>query len=190
MIIDEEGYVLTNWHVVQQSDQVWVKLADGRVFEAEWMVGASQSDVALLKLKTKPGDRFVAARFAADDDLLLGETVLALGNPFGLGGSVSRGILSSKNRRPPAEHEPMDVADWLQTDAAINPGNSGGGLFLASTGELLGITTFKLKISPFETAEGMGFVIPISVLNQYPIQSWHELPMPAPSHSTRISGYR
>src|SRR5438128_1132546 len=128
VIIDENGYVLTNLHVVRRASKVWVKLADGREFEARPIVGNTHKDVALLKLLTKGNEKFKAVKFAKDDDLLLGETVLALGNPFGLGGSVSRGILSSKNRRPPLETEPLDVADWLQTDAAINPGSSGGPL--------------------------------------------------------------
>jgi serine protease Do len=160
VIIDEDGYVLTNWHVVQMADQVWVRLGDGRIVEAEWMVGTSQSDVALLKLKSQPGDRFPAARFAADDDLLLGETVLALGNPFGLGGSVSRGILSSKNRRPPAADAPLEMADWLQTDAAMNPGNSGGPL-IDLRGEIVG-----LNVAVFREGQGIGFAIPIKRVSE------------------------
>ena len=138
VIIDEEGFVLTNFHVVNRARRVWVKLADGREFECERISGTSFSDVALLKIRATKGEKFTAVKFGADDDLLLGETVLALGNPFGLGGSVSRGILSSKSRRPPTESEPLDVLDWLQTDAAINPGNSGGPL-LNADGELIGI---------------------------------------------------
>src|SRR5687767_13192123 len=128
VIIDEEGFVLTNYHVVARASRIWVKLADGREFEAERVAGTSFTDVALLRLKADETKKFTAVNFAADDDLLLGETVLALGNPFGLGASVSRGILSSTSRRLPQENEPLDVLDWLQTDAAINPGNSGGPL--------------------------------------------------------------
>ena len=160
VIIDEDGYVLTNWHVVQMADQVWVRLADGRIYEAEWMVGTSQSDVGLLKLKSKPGEKFPAARFAADDDLMLGETVLALGNPFGLGGSVSRGILSSKNRRPPAADAPLEMADWLQTDAAMNPGNSGGPL-IDLRGEVIGI-----NVAVVREGQGIGFAIPIKRVSE------------------------
>jgi S1-C subfamily serine protease len=111
--------------------------------------------VALLKLKAEPGEKFTAAVFAADDDLLLGETVLALGNPFGLGGSVSRGILSSKSRRPPVEGTELDIEDWLQTDAAINPGNSGGPL-INLRGEVVG-----LNVAVFREGQGIGFAIPI-----------------------------
>src|ERR1019366_8688069 len=98
-------------------------------------------------------DKFQAIRFAADDDLLLGETVLALGNAFGLGVSVSRGILSSKTRRPPVASEVLEMEDWLQTDAAINPGNSGGPL-VNLRGELIG-----LNVAMFREGHGIGFAI-------------------------------
>jgi S1-C subfamily serine protease len=155
VIIDEEGYVLTNFHVVGRARRVWVKLHDGREFEADKMAVSSAMDVALIRIRAKDGERFTALRFAADDDLLLGETVLALGNPFGLGGSVSKGILSSKTRRPPSQDEPMDVPDWLQTDAAINPGNSGGPL-INLEGELIGI-----NVAVLNQAQGIGFAIPV-----------------------------
>jgi S1-C subfamily serine protease len=155
VIIDEEGFVLTNFHVVSRARRVWVKLHDGREYEAERIVGTSFADVALLRIRGKENEKFKAIQFAADDDLLLGETVLALGNPFGLGGSVSRGILSSKSRRPPAENEPLDVLDWLQTDAAINPGNSGGPL-IDLRGELVGI-----NVAIYREGQGIGFAIPV-----------------------------
>ena len=138
VIIDEEGYVLTNFHVVRRANRIQVKLWDGREYEADRIVATTASDVALIKIRAKPGERFKAIKFAADDDLLLGETVIALGNPFGLGGSVTRGILSSKNRRPSTGEEPLGMEDWLQTDAAINPGNSGGPL-VNLRGELIGL---------------------------------------------------
>jgi serine protease Do len=160
VIIDESGYALTNEHVVEQATRIRVKLMDGREFDAERVAGIGGSDVALLKLVTKGSERFTAVKFARDDDLLLGETVLALGNPFGLGGSVSRGILSSKNRRPPRENEPLDVADWLQTDAAINFGNSGGPL-VNVRGELIG-----LNVAVSREGQGIGFAIPIKRVNE------------------------
>lgn len=155
VIIDEEGYVLTNFHVVGRARRVWVKLHDGREFEAEKVAVNSAADVALIRIRPKAGERFSAVRFAGDDDLLLGETVLALGNPFGLGGSVSKGILSSKTRRPPSENEPLDVPDWLQTDAAINPGNSGGPL-INLRGELIGI-----NVAVLNQGQGIGFAVPV-----------------------------
>ncbi|TMP99535.1 MAG: PDZ domain-containing protein [Verrucomicrobia bacterium] len=160
VIIDENGYVLTNLHVVRRAGAIRVTLADGREFEAKPIVGNTRRDVALLKLITRGVEKFKAVSFAMDDDLFLGETVLALGNPFGLGGSVSRGILSSKNRRPPLETEPLDVADWLQTDAAINPGSSGGPL-LNLRGELIG-----LNVAIYRQGHGIGFAIPIKQVTE------------------------
>jgi serine protease Do len=155
VIIDEEGYVLTNFHVVNRASRVSVRLFDGREYECEKISETSLTDLALLKIKTKKDEKFSAVKFAEDDDLLLGETVLALGNPFGLGGSVTRGILSSKSRRPAMENEPLDIMDWLQTDAAINPGNSGGPL-INLRGELIGI-----NVAIYREAQGIGFAVPV-----------------------------
>jgi S1-C subfamily serine protease len=117
--------------------------------------------VALLKLVPREeGERFRPVTFAEDEDLLLGETVLALGNPFGLGGSVSRGILSSKSRRPPRDDEPLQIADWLQTDAAINMGSSGGPL-LNVRGEMIG-----LNVAVYRQGQGIGFAIPIKQVRE------------------------
>jgi serine protease Do len=160
VIIDEDGYVLTNLHVVRRASRIQVKLWDGREYEAEPLVGTPGSDVALLKLKTRPGEKFKAIRLAPDDDLLLGETVIALGNPYGLGASVTKGILSSKNRRPSTGDEPLDVQDWLQTDAAINPGNSGGPL-VNLRGELIGLNVAVYRENGGERGLGVGFSIPV-----------------------------
>ncbi len=160
VIIDDTGYILTNFHVVRRANRITVTLADGREREARLMSGTSRSDVALLKIIPKGNESFKAVRFAADDDLLLGETVIALGNPFGLGISVSRGILSSRSRRPPVENMPLDLQDWLQTDAAINPGNSGGPL-VNLHGELIG-----LNVAIFRDAQGIGFAIPIKRVSE------------------------
>ncbi len=160
VIIDEEGYVLTNVHVVEGADEIVVTLADKRTFPADLVIGTRKSDVALLKLRAQPGERFVPIRFAGDDDLLLGETVLALGNPFGLGGSVSKGILSSKTRRSSPNDATLDIEDWIQTDAAINPGNSGGPL-VNLEGELIG-----LNVAMFKDGQGIGFAIPVKRLSE------------------------
>jgi serine protease Do len=166
VIIDETGYILTNFHVVRRATRITVTLGNNR-YEAKLIGVAHKSDVALLKLVAMinprgaasllpPEERFRAVKLAPDNDLLLGETVLALGNPFGLGGSVSRGILSSRTRRPSTDNEPLalDIADWLQTDAAINPGNSGGPL-INLRGELIG-----LNVAIFREGQGIGFAIP------------------------------
>jgi S1-C subfamily serine protease len=160
VIIDEDGYVLTNLHVVRRASRIQVKLWDGREYDAEPLVATPGSDVALLKLRARPGEKFKAIKLAPDDDLLLGETVIALGNPYGLGGSVTKGILSSKNRRPAKGDEPLDVQDWLQTDAAINPGNSGGPL-VNLRGELIGLNVAVYREDGGERGLGVGFSIPV-----------------------------
>lgn len=162
VIIDEEGYILTNFHVLRRASRVYVKLQDGRVLEAEPLVYTPHKDVALLKVRAAEGEQFPAIVFAEEDDLLLGETVIALGNPYGLGTSASRGILSSKARRPPVEGEPLGTQDWLQTDAGINPGNSGGPL-INLRGELIGI-----NVAVYREAQGMGvgFAIPVKQINE------------------------
>ena len=168
VVIDEDGYVLTNTHVVADADDIWVQFFDTEGAEsirAERVVLSRSKDIAVLKLKPKTPRKFKAVPFAGNDDLLLGETVLALGNPFGLGGSVARGILSSKSRRPPGtvpQSEPLDIADWLQTDAAINPGNSGGPL-INLRGELIG-----LNVAVFNPnyGQGIGFAIPVRQIHE------------------------
>jgi len=159
VIIDEDGYILTNLHVVQRARRIQIKLSDevgGGEYEVQAIIGTSTTDVALLKIiPKKPGEKFKAVKFAKDDDLLLGETVIALGNPFGLGGSVSRGILSAKQRAIPKENETLNIQNWIQTDAAINPGNSGGAL-VNLRGELIGINVAMLT-----KGQGIGFAIPI-----------------------------
>ncbi|HVV01830.1 MAG TPA: trypsin-like peptidase domain-containing protein [Verrucomicrobiae bacterium] len=160
VIIDPRGYVLTNLHVVRRANRTQVKLWDGREYEAIPIVATTHSDVALLKIQAKPGETFHAIHFAKDDDLLLGETVLALGNPFGLGGSVTKGILSSKSRRPDTGNEPLDVNNWLQTDAAINPGNSGGPL-INLHGDLIG-----LNVAVYKEGQGIGFAIPVKQVSE------------------------
>ncbi|MBN8247407.1 MAG: trypsin-like peptidase domain-containing protein, partial [Verrucomicrobia bacterium] len=168
VVIDEDGYVLTNTHVVADADDIWVQFFDtagAESIRAERVVLSQSKDIAVLKLKPATPRKFKAVRFASNDDLLLGETVLALGNPFGLGGSVARGILSSKSRRPAGtipDGEPLDIADWLQTDAAINPGNSGGPL-INLRGELIGLNVAVFNPS---YGQGIGFAIPVRQIHE------------------------
>ena len=166
VVVDEEGYVLTNAHVIRNARQIWVKFNDDSApYPAEKLELTRAKDIALLRLRAPAGKRFRAVKFAKDDDLLLGETVIGLGNPFGLGGSVSRGIISSKSRRRPEEvpaGEYLDIADWLQTDASINPGNSGGPL-INLRGEMVGLSVAVLR--PDIGAQGIGFAIPIKLVS-------------------------
>ena len=165
VIISDDGYILTNLHVVKRANRIQVKLSEeagGGVYDVQGVyVGSPQNDVALLKIiPKKSGEKFKAVRFAKDDDLLLGETVVALGNPFGLGQTVSKGILSAKRREAPKENEDLSMENWLQTDALINPGNSGGPL-VNLRGELIGI-----NVAILQGAQGIGFAIPIKEVRQ------------------------
>jgi serine protease Do len=167
VIIDEEGYLLTNDHVVRRAQEIQVQLnITGDTYRATVVASDPKADVALLKIEAPPGAKFRAIKFAPDDDVLLGETVLALGNPFGLGGSVSRGILSSKSRTMPEEGAPLDARrNYLQTDAPINPGNSGGPL-VNLRGELIGINVQVQNDYNGQPAQGIGFAIPIRLVEE------------------------
>jgi S1-C subfamily serine protease len=164
VIISDDGYLLTNLHVVKRANRIQVQLSDaagGGVYDVKPVYGSTKIDVALLKIVPKKnGEKFHAIKFARDDDLLLGETVVALGNPFGLGESVSKGILSSKRRSAPKENEDLSMENWLQTDALINPGNSGGPL-VDLRGEMIGI-----NVAILQGAQGIGFAIPIKDVRQ------------------------
>jgi serine protease Do len=166
VVISEDGYVLTNVHVVGDATDILVNFYnETNAIPAERVAVSAAKDVALLRLKPKTPRKFRPVKFAKDDDLLLGETVIALGNPFGLGGSISKGILSSKSRRPAwaSQGDKLDIKDWLQTDAAINPGNSGGPL-VNLRGELIGLNVAILN--PATGAQGIGFAIPIKRVNE------------------------
>ncbi|MFN2426484.1 MAG: DegQ family serine endoprotease, partial [Candidatus Binatia bacterium] len=152
-IISPDGHVLTNNHVVDGADEIRITLADGREFDAE-MIGADpQSDVAVIRLKAKPSG-LKALPFGDSSALRLADTVLAIGNPFGVGQTVTMGIVSATGR---ANLGIADYEDFIQTDAAINPGNSGGAL-LNVRGELIGINT--AIASRTGGYQGVGFAIP------------------------------
>ena len=167
VVIDENGYLLTNNHVVDKATQISVRFGTGtNEYEATVVQTDPKTDVALLKLKGCPGEKFHAIKLAREDDLLQGETVLALGNPLGLGGSVSRGILSSKSRMDPVGGEPLQYPNWLQTDASINEGNSGGPL-VNLRGELIGINVAEANLTrEGRPIQGIGFAIPIKLVEE------------------------
>ena len=164
VIIDESGLALTNWHVTRAADKLLLKLHNGKSFPAEIVGYDTQSDLCLVRLtgdfKTTP---LPAAEFAAPDDLLLGESVITLGNPFGLEHSVSCGVLSAINRELSVTGEPYN--DMLQTDAAINPGNSGGPL-INLDGNVIGINQAIRS-----DAQGIGFAIPAKRLETF-VSHW------------------
>jgi Do/DeqQ family serine protease len=151
VIIREDGFVLTNMHVVLRAAHITVTLADQREFEATLVGSDADSDLAVLKL-AKAGP-VPAARMGTSSDLMIGETVIAIGNPFGLSHTVTTGVVSAVGRSLRSEGQAF--YDLIQTDASINPGNSGGPL-LNITGELIGINT-----AIYQAAQGIGFAIPI-----------------------------
>ncbi len=153
VIVDAEGHVLTNDHVVSMASKITVTLADQREVEADLVGSDKASDLAVLKLKGK--GPWPVCPMGRSDDLMIGETVIAIGNPFGLQSTVTVGVLSALGRTLASPDE-TQYADFLQTDAAINPGNSGGAL-LDVMGELIGINSQILG----RGAQNLGFAIPI-----------------------------
>jgi Do/DeqQ family serine protease len=148
-----DGLVVTNHHVVDNADSIAVGFSDGRELGATLVGSDAQSDVAVLKLDEVP-DGLVPLEWGDSENIRLGETVLAIGNPFGMGHSVTRGIVSAKGR---AQVGIVDYEDFIQTDAAINPGNSGGAL-VTLDGRLIGINTAILSRSGGN--QGIGLAIP------------------------------
>jgi serine protease Do len=157
VIIRADGTILTNNHVIQGADEIRVTLADKRTFDAKLVGTDPKSDLAVLKLQNAPRD-LTPLPFGDSDKLRTGEVVLAIGDPFGVGQSVSMGIVSAKGR---ANMGIVDYEDFIQTDAAINPGNSGGAL-VNLKGQLIGINTAILSRSG--GYQGIGFAIPSSMV--------------------------
>lgn len=154
-IINKEGYILTNNHVVEGADEIRVKLPDNRDFKAKVVGRDPKTDIALIKIEAK-GDLPVA-RLGDSDKIEIGDWVMAIGNPFGLGNTVTKGIISAKARV--IGQGPYD--NFLQTDAPINQGNSGGPLFNVRE-EVIGINTAIMAFP----AQGIGFAIPINMAKE------------------------
>ncbi len=150
-IISENGEIVTNHHVVDGAQSVTVKLADGRRFDAVIVGSDPLTDIALLKVDTD--ESLPTVSFGSSDTMRAGDEVVAVGNPFGLGNTVTAGIISATSRNINAG--PFD--DFLQTDAAINQGNSGGPLFNLD-GEVIGVNS--MLMSPNGTSVGIGFAVP------------------------------
>ena len=155
VIVSPDGYVLTNNHVVEDVDEIEVALHDGRKVSARIVGTDPESDLAVLRLKTD--GRLPAITFASPESLRVGDVVLAIGNPFGVGQTVTSGIVSALGR----SHLGINTFEnFIQTDAAINPGNSGGAL-VDSNGNLVGINTAIFSRSGGN--QGIGFAIPVSL---------------------------
>jgi len=160
-IWDTKGHVVTNYHVIANANSLTVTLSDGSSFPAE-VVGVEPSkDVAVVRIKA-PASRLKAVNIGSSDKLIVGQKVLAIGNPFGLDQTLTVGVVSALGRqiRSPSNRTIHDV---IQTDAAINPGNSGGPL-LDSQGRLIGVNTAIL--SPSGAYAGIGFAVPVNIVKR------------------------
>jgi serine protease Do len=150
VIVDPNGTIVTNDHVIRGASAIHVVLADGRELEAEVIGSDANNDLAVLKVSSKQA--LPSAKLGTSSDLMIGETVVAIGSPFGLSKTVTSGVVSATGRTFKADGRTYN--DFIQTDAAINPGNSGGPL-LNVDGDVIGINT-----AIFASAQGIGFAIP------------------------------
>ncbi|WPO40176.1 DegQ family serine endoprotease [Tardiphaga sp. 42S5] len=157
VMVDASGLVVTNNHVIEGADQVKISLSDKREFEAEIVLKDSRTDLAVLRIKDSK-EKFPTLDFSNSDDLLVGDVVLAIGNPFGVGQTVTHGIVSALAR---TQVGITDYQFFIQTDAAINPGNSGGAL-VDMTGKLVGVNTAIFSRSG--GSQGIGFAIPANMV--------------------------
>ncbi|MEZ4651894.1 MAG: trypsin-like peptidase domain-containing protein [Candidatus Eisenbacteria bacterium] len=158
VIMNKDGYILTNNHVVANADELDVTLYDGRTATAELIGRDEDSDVAVIKIDL---DDITPAKFGDSDKLEVGEWVLAAGNPFQLTSSITSGIVSAKGR---SRIGLANYEDFIQTDAAINPGNSGGALVNLDA-EVIGINTAIATRSG--GYQGIGFAIPINMASEF-----------------------
>jgi len=156
-IIQEDGLIITNAHVIENSDVVTVSLRDGRFFEGEVLGIDTMTDVAVIKINASD---LPVVKLGRSQDLITGEWAIAIGNPLGLDNTVTAGIISATGRSSNEVGVPDKRVRFIQTDAAINPGNSGGPL-LNIEGEVIGINT-AIKAN----AQGLGFAIPIETASR------------------------
>jgi len=156
VILTEDGYIVTNNHVVQNSSSVSVRFSDGSTADARIVGQDAHADLAVIKVSRK---NLTAAELGDSDRLRVGETVIAIGNPLGeeFTGSVTQGVISGLKRTIQVGNRTLEL---VQTDAVINPGNSGGPLANAE-GKVVGINTLKIDL---QSVEGMGFAVPVNVV--------------------------
>ncbi len=155
VVIDPAGYLVTNYHVVANADEIWVQLADGRIAGPEIVGVDAETDLALLRVDAGP---LSSIPLGSSKDVRIGDVVLAIGNPYGLAKTVTQGIVSATGR---AQLELTTYENFIQTDAAINDGNSGGAL-VNTLGELVGINTAVLAEDA--DTEGISFAIPVDLV--------------------------
>jgi S1-C subfamily serine protease len=160
VILSEDGYIVTNNHVINDAEKVKVVLNDKREFEAKVIGTDETTDLALLKIDA---DKLPTVKFGNSEMLKLGEWVLAVGNPFNLTSTVTAGIVSAKGRNIGINQADMSIEAFIQTDAAVNPGNSGGAL-VNMNGELVGINT--AIASQTGSYSGYSFAVPSSIVQK------------------------
>ena len=159
VIMSKDGYILTNKHVIQNADQIVVALQNGNIFEASLVGSDNLTDLAVLKIRA---NNLSTIPQNSNRQAHVGDVVLAIGNPYNLGQSVSQGIISAVGRN--AVGYSVGRQNFIQTDASINRGNSGGAL-INSAGELVGISTLSIGKTANEIAEGLNFAIPMDIAN-------------------------
>ena len=160
VIVSSDGVVVTNYHVIKNADEVKIVLADRREYEADIILKDERTDLAALKIRNTDETEFTAVEFSESDTLEVGDLVIAIGNPFGVGQTVTQGIVSALAR---TQVGVSDFQSFIQTDAAINPGNSGGAL-IDMQGHLVGINTAIYTKSG--GSNGIGFAIPATMVIQ------------------------
>jgi 2-alkenal reductase len=158
---DNYGHVVTNFHVIQGSQRIQVRLDSGEAIRATYVGGSPDHDLAIIRLRSTP-QSIRPIPVGRSDDLAVGQAVFAIGNPFGLARTLTTGVISALDRRLPTAGG-REVMGVIQTDAAINPGNSGGPL-IDSAGRLIGVNT--AIISGSGSSAGIGFAVPVNVVNQ------------------------
>ncbi len=157
VIVRSQGIIVTNNHVIESADEITVVLSDRREYDAEIVLADPRTDIAILKINTG-GEQLTALKLADSDGVEVGDIVLAIGNPFGIGQTVTGGIVSAAAR---TQQGISDFGFFIQTDAAVNPGNSGGAL-IGMKGDLLGINT--AIYSRTGTSNGIGFAVPANMV--------------------------
>jgi S1-C subfamily serine protease len=160
-VIDRDGHILTNYHVIEGADSVRVNLADGSTHEAKVVGADASNDVAVIRIDA-PAERLIPLNLGDSSGLVVGQKILALGNPFGLERTLTTGIISSLDRSIKAKNG-RTIRGIIQSDAAVNPGNSGGPL-LNSKGEVIGMNT--AIISQVGQSAGISFAVPINAIKR------------------------
>ena len=157
-VIDKDGHILTNYHVVEDAQQIQVTLNDAKSYPASLVGFDADHDIAILKIDA-PADQLFPITFGTSQNLKVGQRVYALGNPFGLERTMTTGIVSNLNRTLPSRVEGREMQSIIQTDAALNPGNSGGPL-IDTSGRMIGMNV-AIATKSGQNA-GLGFAIPVS----------------------------